>query len=443
MRLLSPPPLRAAALAAALPLALATGCGTADTGGTAAPASATTPAAEEPTEVGANKPRLAVTYDGGLLVVDATTLEVLADESLDGFNRLNPAGDGRHFLVSTQGGFRLLDGGAWAEPHGDHSHYYTADPELTDVVFDAEKPGHVVAHAGRTVLFDDGTGEVTAFDSAHIADEDVELRQFSTPEAHHGVAVELEDGTMLVSDGTEEARSGVRILDADGEEIAARDDCPAVHGETVAADEAIVIGCQDGAVLYTGGELTKIQSPDAYGRIGNQFGTDTSPIVLGDYERSAEDRSSTVALIDTTTAELRLVDLPAPYWYRSFARGENGEALVLTYDGSLQVIDPATGTITSSIPVTGAWEESDDWQDPHPNVVVVDGMAYVTDPATQQIHAVDIEGGEVWKSADLGVTPNELAGVSGDVEEHAAHEHEDGEHEGDEHEDDEHTESTE
>lgn len=433
-------PLRAVALAATMPLFLAAGCASSDgEDAAAAPTSeaAATENAAEPTEAGASAPRLALTYDGGIQVLDATTLEVLADEELEGFNRLNPAGDGRHFLVSTQGGFRMLDGGAWAEPHGDHSHYYTADPELTDVVFDAEKPGHVVAHAGRTVLFDDGTGEVTAFDSAHIADSDVELQQFSTPEAHHGVAVELADGTMLVSDGTEDERSGVRILDADGEEITARDDCPAVHGETVAAGEAIVIGCQDGVVLYTGGELTKIQSPDAYGRIGNQFGTEDSPVVLGDYERSEDDRSSTVALIDTATASMRLVDLPAPYWYQSFDRGPNGEGLVLTYDGDLQVIDVVTGTVTRSIPVTGPWEESENWQDPHPQVVVVDGTAYVTEPATREIHAVDVEAGEVWKSAGLDVTPNELAGVSGDVEEHAEHEHE-GEH-GDEH-DDEHTE---
>lgn len=428
MRSRPTPSFRTAALAAALPLVLAAGCASEDDGdAAAAPTSEAAPAADEPTEVGASAPRLAFTYDGGIQVLDATTLEVLADEPLEGFNRLNPAGDGRHFLVSTTGGFQLLDGGAWAEPHGDHSHYYTADPQLTDTVFAAEKPGHVVAHAGRTVLFDDGTGDVTAFDSAHIADDDLELLEFSTPDAHHGVAVELEDGTVLVSDGTEESRSGVRILDADGEEITARDDCPSVHGETVAAGEAVVIGCQDGAVLYSGGQLTKIQSPDAYGRIGNQFGTEESPIVLGDYERSAEDRSSTVALIDTTTASMRLLDLPAPYWYQSFDRGPDGEGLVLTYDGNLQVIDVVTGTVTRSIPVTGPWEESDDWQDPHPQVVVVDGMAYVTEPATQEIHAVDIAAGTVWKSATLDVVPNELSGVSGDVEEHAEHEHE-GEH---------------
>ncbi|RZU31020.1 zinc metallochaperone AztD [Blastococcus saxobsidens] len=422
-----PLPLRTAALAAALPLALATGCASTDGGAAASPPTSEAPASAAPTEVGASAPRLALTYDGGVQILDATTLEVLADVPMEGFNRLNPAGDGRHFLVSTQGGFRLLDGGAWAEPHGDHDHYYTAEPQLTDVLFPAEKPGHVVAHAGRTVLFDDGTGDVTAFDSADIADPDGEVLAFSTPEAHHGVAVQLEDGSMLVSDGTEDTRSGVRILDADGEEITARDDCPSVHGETVAAGEAIVIGCQDGAVLYTGGELTKIQSPDAYGRIGNQFGSEDSPIVLGDYERSAEDRSRTVALIDTTTASLRLVDLPAPYWYQSFDRGPNGEGLVLTYDGALQVIDVDSGAVTRSIPVTGPWEESDDWQDPHPQVAVVDGIAYVTEPGTRQIHAVDVEAGEVWKSADLEVTPNELSGVTGDVQEHAEHEHE-GEH---------------
>ncbi len=418
---------RAPALAAVLPLAFVVGCASTDASRPAAGSPSATGdghGAEDASalEVGANAPRLAITYDGGVQVLDAGTLEVLADEALPGFSRLNPAGDGRHLLVSTRGGFRALDAGAWAEPHGDHSHYYTADPRLTDVLFPAEEPGHVVTHAGRTVLFDDGTGDVTAFDSAEIADPDRETREFSTPSAHHGVAVELADGRVLVSDGTEDERSGVRVLDADGQEIAARHDCPDVHGETVAAGEAIVVGCEDGAVLYAGGQLTKIESPDEYGRIGNQFGTETSPVVLGDYERSAEDRSSTVALIDTTTAQLRLVDLPAPYWYRSFGRGPDDEGLVLTYDGALQVIDPASGAITRTIPVTAPWEESEDWQDPHPQVFVLDGMAYVTEPASRQIHAVDVEGGTVWKSAPLEVTPNELRGVSGDVEAGAGHE---------------------
>ncbi len=50
-----------------------------------------------------------VTYDGGIVVLDASSLEVLADFELDGFNRLNSVGDGRHVGVSTSGGWALVD----------------------------------------------------------------------------------------------------------------------------------------------------------------------------------------------------------------------------------------------------------------------------------------------------------------------------------------------
>lgn len=92
---------------------------------------------------------LAATYDGGILVIDGATLEVVEDIPLDGFNRLNPAGDGTHVLVSTSSGFRVLD---------------AAGAELSDDEFEAPEPGHVVHHAGRTVLFSDGTGEITIID---------------------------------------------------------------------------------------------------------------------------------------------------------------------------------------------------------------------------------------------------------------------------------------
>jgi outer membrane protein assembly factor BamB len=329
--------------------------------------------------------------------------------------------------------------GTWSEPHGDHSHSYTADPVLTDLLYPAEKPGHVVVHEGRTALFDDGTGEITVVDSAEIADPDADTRALTTPAAHHGVAVELTDGTLVVSEGTEDARTGIRVLDEHGDEIASSDVCPGVHGEAVAADEAVVIGCEDGALVYTGGVITKVTSPDAYGRIGNQAGSEASPIVLGDYKSDPDadlERPTRVSLIDTTTGTLRLVDLPSSYTFRSLGRGEDGEALVLGTDGALHVIDPVAGTVTRSIPVIDAWEESEVWQDPRPTLHVLDGTAYVTDPATQQIHAVDILTGEVWKSATLTVTPNELTSASGAVVEHAALEHDhadDDEHGHDEH----------
>lgn len=408
--------------AAALPLVLATGCASGPTSPTSPPTedvAAAEPVESDVREAATVTPRLVITYDGGIQVVDATTLEVVGDVELDGFNRVNAAGDGRHALVSTTGGFQVLDAGTWAEAHGDHAHYYVTEPTLTDVVWAADRPGHVVVHEGRTVLFDDGTGQVVALPSAEVAEGPEaahEVRELTTPEAHHGVAVELADGSMVVSEGTEDARTGIRVLDRAGTEIAASDGCPGVHGEAVAAGEAVVIGCEDGALVYAGGTITKVTSPDEYGRIGNQAGTDASPIVLGDYKSDPDaelERPTRVSLIDTRDASLRLVDLPASYTFRSLARGDDGEALVLGTDGALHVIDPGSGTLVRSIPVIGAWEEPDEWQSPRPAVVMLDGSAYVTDPATRAIHAVDVQTGEVWLSAELAVMPNEITGVTG------------------------------
>jgi len=99
-------------------------------------------------------------------------------------------------------------------------------------------------------------------------------------------------------------------------------------------------------LVYKNGAITKVQSPDAYGRIGNQAGSEESDIVLGDYktDKDAElERPQRVSLTNTTTSELKLVDLGTSYTFRSLGRGPHGEALVLGTDGAIHVIDPNTG----------------------------------------------------------------------------------------------------
>ncbi|GAA1738122.1 zinc metallochaperone AztD [Isoptericola hypogeus] len=417
--------LPALVLALAVPAVLAAcASGTAASGGSpSSKASPTTAPAETPapTEAAGPTARLALTYDGGIVVLDAQTLDQVADLPVDGFTRLNPAGDGRHLLASTTGGFRVLDAGAWGEPHGNHRHYWTAEPRLTDVTYPAEHPGHVVVHEGRTALFDDATGLVRVLDSARVAEAGATAREVATPSPHHGVAVELTDHALVVSEGTEDERTGVRVLDGDGNEVAASDECPGVHGEAVAAGEAVVVGCEDGALVYRDGAITKVQAPDPYGRIGNQAGSDASPVVLGDYKVDPDaelEEPTRVSLIDTRTGELRLVDLPSSYTFRSLARGADGEALVLGTDGKLHVVDPESGRLERSIRVLDPWTEPVDWQQPRPAVLALDGSVYVTDPAGRSVHAVDVTSGEVWRSAALDVVPNELAGVSGDVAGH-------------------------
>ncbi|MFS3127744.1 zinc metallochaperone AztD [Nocardioides sp. Bht2] len=359
--------------------------------------------------------RLAITHDGGITVLRAGDGEVVGEIELDGFLRLNQAGDGRHALVTTGKGFEVLDLGAWTQAHGDHGHSYTAEPRMTGTVFPAELAGHAVVHADRTVLFADGTGEITAFDPHHLADGEVETTEFATEHAHHGVALIRADGALVATDGTTDERSSVTVRAVDGEEIARYDDCPGVHGEAVAG-ETVAFGCEDGVLLLKGDEFTKVDAPGDYARIGNLAGSDDSPVLLGDYKVDPDaelERPTRVTLIDTETEKLRLVDLGASYSFRSLGRGAGGEALVLGTDGGLRVIDPATGKIDRTVKVTAPWREPSDWQQPRPTLRVVGEIAWVSEPKSKQVHAVDVVGGRVVASWDLPQVPNELLGVTG------------------------------
>jgi hypothetical protein len=356
---------------------------------------------------GETSSRVALSYPGGIVVLDGETLEVVGDVASEEFTRLNSAGDGRHIMVTTSAGFQVLDAGA-----GD------AEPELTDLVFGADKAGHVVVHGGKTVLYADGTSDTTVFESdALLASTDDRPATEIIPgvEAHHGVSLVLEDGTFLTTVGNADGRTGVVAKDPSGDTIAQSTDCPGVHGEGTAQDEVVVFGCENGALVYADGVFTKLTAPDQpYGRMGNAYVSETSPLIVGDYndDRDAEGYLlHRVALIDTRALTQKVVDLPAgvAYTFRDVARGPRDLAYILATDGSIHVMDPVTGELTDAFPVIDAWEGPTEWQDAHPAIKVSGDIAYVTEPAKNAVHAVDLASGEVRASAILGVTPNEMA----------------------------------
>ncbi|MFI5571541.1 zinc metallochaperone AztD [Streptomyces sp. NPDC051740] len=378
--------------------AVLTACGGGDGASSDTKAAKATPGA---TPAGDVKDPLVATFDGGLYILDGESLELTRTIELPGFNRVNPAGDDDHVIVSTDAGFRVLD---------------AAGQTLTGITYEGAKPGHVVRHAGRTALFTDGTGEVNVFDPADLSSgKKPEGRTYTSAEAHHGVAIELASGELLTTLGTEEKRTGALVLDKNDKEIARNESCPGVHGEAAAQGEAVAVGCEDGVLIYKDGEFTKVDAPDDYGRIGNQAGSDASPVLLGDYKTDPEaelERPTRISLIDTRTAKLRLVDLGTSYSFRSLGRGPHGEALVLGTNGTLHVIDPGTGEVEKEIPVVDAWQEPLDWQQPRPTLFVRGHTAYVSEPGERGLHAVDIETGEKLASVTLPKSTNELSGVT-------------------------------
>ncbi|MGW4026794.1 zinc metallochaperone AztD [Streptomyces sp. NPDC005009] len=388
-----------ALMGTALALAVSTvltACGGEDSSSADAKADGTasaTPATEA-------KDPLVATFDGGLYILDGESLKLAKTIELPGFNRVNPAGDEDHVVVSTDSGFRVLNATGQA---------------LTDIEYKGAKPGHVVRHAGKTVLFTDGTGEVNVFDPADLSGgKKPEGRTYTSAEAHHGVAIELANGELLSTLGTEEKRTGALVLDKSDKEIVRNENCPGVHGEAAAENEAVAVGCEDGILIYKDGEFTKVDAPDDYGRIGNQAGSDTSPILLGDYKTDPEaelERPTRISLIDTEKKKLRLVDLGTSYSFRSLARGPHGEALVLGTDGAIHVIDQNTGKIEKRIPAVGEWQEPLDWQQARPTLFVRDHTAYVSEPGKKALHAIDLETGKKITSVTLPESTNELSGV--------------------------------
>jgi hypothetical protein len=400
---------------------LAAGCGTSggpEGQGVSSPPPA--PASAAPTEESSATPRLALSYEGGVLIVDAETLDEVADIPVDGFVRLNSAANGRHVLVSQADGFAVLDMGTWTDGHGDHHHYYTVDPALTDIRFGGAEPGHVVAHDDRLTLFSDGTGAVDVVDPNDllVGESDVWHAAVRTP--HHGVAVARADRSIVVSVGDEETRSGLEILDSAGKRTASNSRCPGLHGEAAAADGVLTFGCEDGILMVRDNEIRKVDSPDPYGRIGNQSGSDTSHIVLGDYKTDPDadlERPQQFSLTDTTTGTIRIVPMDASYSFRSLDRGPAGEAVILGTDGALHVFDAVTAERVGHFKVIDAWTEPDEWQSPMPNLHVQDGIAYITDPNARRLLAVNLgdggPAGAVVAESTLDRPTIELTGVTG------------------------------
>lgn len=379
---------------------IATACGSGDGGDAEAKGTATTSTGSA--AAGTAEHRLAVAYENGISVLDSKTLEVVEEFKTEEFTRLNPVGDGRTVLVTMSDGFQVLD---------------TSAPELTDRVFEAKTAGHVVRHGGKTVLYDDGTSDTVIFDTDALRESGDKLPEVETipgDQAHHGVSIVLSDGTLLTTIGTKDARTGARAVDRDGKEIARNEECPAIHGEGTAAGETVIFGCEDGALMFHHGTFEKLDAADEYGRMGNAYVSETSPLVVGDYKDDPDAEGyllNKVALIDTEAHTHRVVALPegVEYTWRGIVRGPDDLAYVLASDGSIHVMDPATGKISKSFKVIAPWKSPAEWQDPHPALVVHGNIGYVNEPSTKSVHAVDLTTGQVVATGELPAAPNEMA----------------------------------
>ena len=370
----------------------------------------------EPVETDAAVSRLVVSYPDHVAVLDAVTLEVEGTFKTDSAPYVQVGADGRHVftLAHQDERVRLVDSGTWTEAHGDHGHYYAADPVWGAYDVDGLSY-HVVSDDERSVVWLDDAGEFQVIDADHLADPTIEPTVITVAEPHHGVAVPTADGGFLATVAVDGDANGVAVLDATGAETARFETCPGLHGETHVGETAYAFGCGTGVMVVDTGQAVNIASPIDGAGTGTLASSHDSAVVVGDLRSEDEnaDLATKVALYDTANGTSRAVDVAAPY--SNIVVGE-GHAFVIGTDGSVRSIDLATGGV-AVVASLDAWDKTDDWMEPRPYLAASGHELWVTDPHGSAIHRIDSETGEV-TSTDVEGEPGRIVVVNAPTHTH-------------------------
>lgn len=402
-----------------LSLAACAGAGSTDQGtvSASAPGSATaTPsttsaATGEAVETDAAVPRLAISHEQGVEVFDASPAGISAVAGLDVETSPNlvVAPDDRHVFVieSDQNRTQVLDVGSYSQPHGDHFHHYLREPALRPDVIEGDTPVHVVNHGGRTAIFNDGDGIVNLFDIADITAGGLQFDTVIATSAHHGVAVPLQDSTIVTQRSGEEGLPESLVeIDAAGEMVNEwKDACPGLHGEAT-TESVIAFGCADSVLLLNDGESTNLDYPEEDGdaRVGSLYAASESSILIGNYS------DARIASIDAENNTFTTFDVSQTYG--PIVRGADEEVILLGTDGILRGFDATNGEPTGQVQAIDAFDLPDGHGTATPGLALVGTVAYLTDPMGKTLTSIDTDAWAVEDVMDLDISPTHVVAVN-------------------------------
>jgi outer membrane protein assembly factor BamB len=345
---------------------------------------------------------LVASLDGPeLIVLDAEDGDVLGRFTVPSLGRVyqlpNPQLAGVVHRDANRVSF--VHSGLTAIDHGDHADLLEGSPYVLQTVNLGPQPTHFVARGHDIAVFLDGDGTMAWLD-ARLLGISLDFVEVPGLGADHG-ALAVVDG-YLVGGGLNEA--AVRVVDRNGAQLATFGGCPGLHGQAV-RENVVAFGCSDGALLIAsvgGGVFTshKVANPAGSpenARVGSLAGHDGSPVLVGNFGQG-------IALIDPTARSLTPVALPAAPAGMRFAEG--GETLlVLTLDGFLHALEPATGMVLGSVEVLEPWAQGA----PRPSFTHFGDHAFVVDPAHGAVWQVGLDHLEVETRYDLPFAPGSAA----------------------------------
>lgn len=322
---------------------------------------------------------------------------------------------GRYVFVrdaANKDSYTLLDSGLYLEDHGDHLHPYEEAPVLAKSEVTAAKPAHMISHAGRTAIFNDGSGQVDVYVNDELSTEGLKTKSVYEGAAHHGAAVPLSTGELAVTYVAQEGDSlpiGVKIVDEKGQETAlVTDSCEGLHGTAYIGEgptEKLAFGCIGKAVVYDVAtkKATDVALPDEGARVGTvKIGKDSKYFVTN-YSIEGEEQNK-IGVIDAETGELRLVELPAAYKSALLA-APNNNAYIMAADGNVYHVNLETAKIETTIAALNPFNLEEE----APALFMANEKVFVMMPSFQKIY--EVHGNHVHEVAKLNFVPTAIATV--------------------------------
>ncbi|PZF55524.1 ABC transporter [Curtobacterium sp. MCSS17_008] len=297
------------------------------------------------------------------------------------------ATDGRFLVTSTDERTTIVDGGAWTVDHGDHTHYYAAEPRVVDTI---EGGGPVEVHSSETMttITWPERGEAVVLDRAALGQGSVEET------ARVDATVLLPFGEQLVA-GTAD---GVRVLDGEGTPTGTEQACADPAGGIVTRAGAVV-GCADGAVVVDeAGETSTVALPAGAERPTAFSARAGRPTVAG----IAGDRG--FWLLDSREGDWRLVETDRPLRAVTAVDDEDEHVVAVDDRGRVVVVTASTGAVATTDPLVDPDEQ--------PLLQLDAQRGYVTDASGARVHEVDFaDGARIARSIDLPAAPVAFAEV--------------------------------
>ncbi|SDS62181.1 PQQ-like domain-containing protein [Brevibacterium sandarakinum] len=340
---------------------------------------------------------------GAVSVMDLLSEDIVAEVEGTPDTQLSGA-DSRYLYLGDGevGTVTAVDTGVWTTDHGDHKHYYRAEPKTLGQI-DGADPAHVVSGSTEVAFFFDGEGRAKIYDRTAFGDG--ELKQLGTvaPGPHHGATVPFEDHfvSTVPGDKPDDLPSELAVYDAKGKASGIEASCAEIHGTGVTR-QGPVFACADG-VIRVDDEFNAevLDYPD------EADGARAWSIEVGRDLAAAPFDDGGIGILDAKSGKWTFAATDAEVVSAGVAHDDSA-IVALDEEGAVYSLDPETGKVLTKKELVEPHAADDD--SAGPSVAVDSERTYVSDPASGTVLELDpADGLREARSFDIGGAPAALA----------------------------------